>query len=442
MKKSVIALSIAILIPTLFSCANKNNSEMMSHNSQMMKQPTQIVKHSWTDREVTILKSLSLYNLKPTADNTNRVVNNADAIKLGHKLFFDTRFSSNGKVSCASCHKPELFFTDGLAQAVGLTPTLRNSPTIVGASNHIWFFRDGRVDSLWSQALHPIENSQEHRSNRSQFAQTIFRDPELKADYEKIFGKIPDISNVNRFPKNAGPVRIKEMHKAWKNMNKLDQNIITNIFVNGAKSIAAYETKIQHASSRFDNYVKAISENNEDKINNLLTKNETAGLKIFLDKGKCFICHNGPMFTDQGFHNIGTPPLNVKKYDYGRSKAVRRVKKNPFNCLSEYNDAKDKSCDELKYIVFHEEETMAAFKTPSLRNVTKTAPYMHGGQYKTLADVIKHYNKPPPTKVGMNKLLDIDLTDKEMMQLEAFLSTLDSPIAADPSLLTAPKNPF
>ena len=184
--------------------------------------------------------------------------------------------------------------------------------------------------------------------------------------------------------------------------------------------------------------MKWYKQRDEDKIKTILSKNETAGLKIFLDKGKCFICHNGPTFSDQGFHNIGTPPLNVKRYDYGRSKAVRRVKKNQFNCVLANNDSADKSCDELKYIVFHDEETYAAFKTPSLRNVTKTAPYMHAGQYKTLNEVIKHYNKPPPTKVGMNKLLDIDLTDEEILQLEAFLKTLNSQIKAKPSLLVSP----
>jgi len=433
MKNLVILLSVTISLSSLIACVG--NTKKMP-NEEVASKKMSI--HNWSEREVRILESLSLYNAKPKQDKTNRVVNNADAAKLGQKLFFDKRFSTDGTVACASCHKPKLFFTDGLPQAVGLSKTTRNAPSIVGASNNTWFFLDGRVDSLWSQALHPIENTLEHGNNRSQFAKVIFNDPELKKDYEKVFGPLPDISNKSRFPDNAGPIRVREIKKAWKNMAPADQKIITDIFVNGGKAIAAYETLLQPAPSRFDKYVKAVSNNDAEKIQSLLNKDEVAGLDIFLDKGKCFICHNGPMFSDQGFHNIGTPPLNVKKYDFGRSKAVRRVKKNPFNCLSEYNDSKDKSCDELKYIVIHEEETMAAFKTPSLRNVTKTGPYMHGGQYKTLSEVIKHYNDPPATKVGMNKLLDIDLTDEEMAQLEAFLKTLDSPIAADPSLLTAP----
>ncbi|MDH5257545.1 MAG: hypothetical protein OEX07_06040 [Gammaproteobacteria bacterium] len=420
MKNITNTLSLFLVFPLLLSCAGVSGKKV-SHESVPQA-------HQWSEREVTILKSLSLNDFIPTKDETNRVVNNPDAARLGKKLFFEKRFSADGTVSCSSCHNPEFYFTDGLAQAVGLFKTTRNAPTIVGASNDIWFFRDGRVDSLWSQALHPIENPLEHRSSRSQFAKVIFNDPDLKVDYEKVFGPMVDISNSTRFPENAGPIQIKQMRKNWQSMAATDQKIITDIFVNGGKAIAAYETLLQPSPSRFDKYVKAVDKGDVAKMKEHLTKNEVAGLKIFIDKGKCFICHNGPMFSDQGFHNIGTPPLNVKKYDYGRSKAVRRVKSNPFNCLSEYNDAKNKNCDELEYMVFHDEDTLAAFKTPGLRNVTKTGPYMHAGQYKTLADVIKHYNKPPPTKVGMNKLLDIDLNDLEMQQLEAFLTSLDSPV--------------
>ena len=428
MKKTINIVTFSTLICSLLSCASNNlDLAQKSMNHQNMAMHTTVQKE-WNEREVVILESLSLDNLSQKQDATNRVASNENAAKLGKKLFFNKRFSFDGSISCASCHKPELFFTDGLPQAVGLLNTSRNAPTIVGASHHTWFFLDGRVDSLWSQALHPIENEREHRSSRSQFAHVIFADPDLKKDYEKVFGPMPDISDSLRFPKDAGPIKIKEVKKAWKNMAKGDQKVITDIFVNGGKAIAAYETLLQPSSSRFDDYVSAVRNNDVKAMKSILSKDEIAGLKVFLDKGKCFICHNGPMFTDENFHNIGIPPLNVKRYDYGRSKAVRKVKNSPFNCLSEYNDSVDKSCDELKYMVIHEEETMAAFKTPSLRNVTKTAPYMHAGQYKTLKDVIKHYNKPPPTKVGMNKLLDIDLTDVEMQQLEDFLKTLDSPI--------------
>ena len=397
------------------------------------------IEHRWDARQISTLENLWLNNLEPKKDVTNRVVNNPDAASLGKNLFFDTRFSADGNIACATCHKPELYFTDGLPQAKGLEQTKRNTPTIVGVSQNTWYFLDGRTDSLWAQAMGPIENHLEHGSSRNHFAHEIYKDADLRAGYEKIFGPIPNISDLSRFPIHAGPIKKdKPASKAWRNMNKADRKIINDIFVNSAKAIAAFETQLQPAPSRFDNYVEALINKDTDKMLSALSINEAAGLKVFIsmNKGKCMICHNGPMLTDMEFHNIATPPLNVKRYDYGRRKGVTRVKRNKFNCLSDYNDAKEKSCDELKYMVVHEEETMAAFKTPSLRNVTRTAPYMHGGQYKTLSEVIKHYNDPPSTKVGMSNLLDIDLTDKEMAQLEAFLKTLDSPITAESALLT------
>jgi len=400
------------------------------------------MEHRWDAGQISTLENLWLKNLEPKKDITNRVVDDPDAATLGKKLFFDTRFSADGNIACATCHKPELHFTDGLAQAKGLAQTKRNTPTIVGASQHTWYFVDGRTDSLWAQAMGPIENHLEHGSSRNHFSHEIYKDADLRAGYERVFGPMPDISDLSRFPYHAGPIKKdKTASKAWRSMNKTDRKIINNIFVNSAKAIAAFETQIQPKSSRFDNYVEALINKDSNKMLSTLTTDEAAGLKVFIDmdKGKCMICHNGPLFTDLEFHNIATPPLNVKRYDFGRRKGVSQVKRNSFNCLSEYNDSKDRSCDELKYMVFHEEETMAAFKTPSLRNVTKTAPYMHAGQYKTLSEVIKHYNKPPPTKVGMNKLLDIDLSDLEIKQLEDFLKTLDSPIAADISLLSKPK---
>lgn len=397
------------------------------------------VAHQWTEQELARISPLWIgYLDKNISDPSNRVFENPDAAALGQKLFFDKRFSANGQVACASCHKPDLYFTDGLKVGQGIGTVTRNSPTIVGASFHNWFFHDGRADSLWAQAMGPLEDRKEHGGSRTQYAHIIYNDPEYRASYEKLFGPMPDLSDKKRFPVNAGPVRDKKRLKAWKRMAEADQTAITDIFVNMAKAIAAYERLLKPAPSRFDNYVKALMDRNKEAMDNLMSEEELAGLKLFVTKANCWLCHNGPMFTDFSFHNIATPPVNVKKYDYGRKKAIHIVKKSPFNCRGEYNDAKDKNCDELEYMEFHEEETMAAFKTPSLRNVTKTAPYMHAGQYKTLSEVMKHYADPPGTKVGLSDLLPVELNDKELAQLEAFLKTLDSPIDADPKLLSSP----
>ena len=395
--------------------------------------------HDWNEDDLLVLRRLWIGSLPATPPgNTNAVADNPDAARLGQKIFFDTRFSANGQIACSHCHNPDMYFTDGLEVARGIESVTRNAPTIVGASYNTWFFHDGRADSLWSQALGPLEHPFEHGGNRSQYAHIVYADTSLRALYEKLFGKMPDLSDQKRFPVNAGPVANKASKKAWGKMSADDQKAITLVFVNIAKAIAAYERKLKPAASKFDNYIQAAFDKDNAKMKSLLSDEELAGLRVFMSKGNCIICHNGPMLTDNIFHNIATPPRNVQRYDFGRSKGVHRVKKSTFNCLGEYNDAKEKNCDELKYLVVHKEETMGAFKTPSLRNVAKTAPYMHGGQYKTLSDVLKHYAEPPPTKLGLSDLLPVELNDAELAQLEAFLRTLDSPIDADPKWLTPP----
>ena len=408
------------------------------------------VEHRWSSFEAATLKSLWIGNLilKPKTDKTNRVANNPLAVELGHKLFFDTRFSRNGKISCASCHKPEKYFTDGLDTAKGIKMLARNAPTIVGSSQHTWFFHDGRADNLWSQALGPLENALEHGGNRNQFAHIIYNDAAHRKTYELIFGKMPNISNKKRFPKNAGPVKDKRSRQAWSQMTKADKKTITDIFVNIGKVIAAYESQLQPAASRFDNYVKALMQKNLQEMEKQLSINEVKGLRIFVSKAQCTVCHSGPMFTDKGFHNISIPPRKSQtgknlKHDWGRYKGAQQVLKSPFNCRSEYNDAlkskNEKDCDELEYMVMDSHETQGAMKTPSLRNVAKTAPYMHGGQFKTLVEVIKHYDNPPPVTFRKSELfLNFDLDEKEVAQLEAFLKSLNSPINAAPKWLVAP----
>jgi len=397
----------------------------------------------WKSSQLDMLKSLWIGYQKKEVDLSNRIVSNPIAIKMGHRIFFDPRFSTNGKISCSSCHQPQHFFSDGLDTGQGLKKLTRNSPSIVGVSHNTWFFHDGRNDSLWSQALGPLENEKEHGGNRNQYAHIIYSDPILHKSYKLLFGTMPDISDLKRFPKHAGPVANKSAVQVWLKMRKEDQKIITSIFVNIGKVIAAYETQLQPGASRFDNYVKALLEKNTKDMQKQLSDTELKGLQLFLGKGNCTMCHSGSMFTDKGFHNISVQPRIPGKFDWGRYTGAQQVVKSPFNCRSEYNDTPSdkgiKQCDELEYIVMDRHETFGAMKTPSLRNVSKTAPYMHAGQYKTLKDVLKHYNDPPPLTNRQSELFpDINLNEEELDQLEAFLLALDSPITADKALLVKP----
>ncbi|MDH5231872.1 MAG: cytochrome-c peroxidase [Gammaproteobacteria bacterium] len=393
----------------------------------------------WTAAELNIIKSLSLSSLpeQPT-DKSNRVLQNQQAQQLGQQLFFDTRLSANGKVACATCHQPALYFTDGLKTAQGLSITRRNTPSIVGAAYGIWFFHDGRSDSLWSQALGPIENELEHGINRAWLAQQIFYDQSLRQQYETIFGAMPELNNQTIYAKFAGPVADKQAMANWQAMSDAARKDINTVFANVGKSIAAYESKLKPAASRFDQYAEAILRGQIQQAEKILNKDEIAGLKLFIGEAMCTVCHNGPMFSDSIFHNIATPPASTKNYDWGRYPAVAQVLKSEFNCSGDFNDSENKTCNELNYIVKDKHHTIGAFKTPSLRNVSKTAPYMHAGQFESLADVIEHYNKPAKTLIGQSDLMKIKLDEKQKKQIEAFLLSLDSEIAADVSYLQAP----
>lgn len=415
------------------------DSSTESQLSMPMMHGTSSSGHDWNEDDIMVLRRLWIGSLPETPPgNTNAVADNPEAAKLGQKIFFDKRFSANGQIACVTCHNPDLYFTDGLEVAQGIGTVKRNAPTIVGTSYNTWFFLDGRADSLWSQALGPLEDELEHGGTRAQYAHLVYSDASMREQYEKLFGPMPDLLDKTRFPVNAGPVKDRAAKKAWNAMKPEDRKAITRIYANIGKVIAAYERKLYPAPSKFDDYVEAASKKDKARMKKLFSDDELAGLRLFMSKANCMICHNGPMFTDNIFHNIATPPRSDKMYDFGRSKGVHRVKKSEFNCLSDFNDAKEKNCDELKYMVVHKEETYAAFKTPSLRNVSKTAPYMHAGQYKSLSDVLKHYADPPSTKVGMSDLLPVELNERELAQLEAFLRTLDSSIDADPALLSPP----
>jgi cytochrome c peroxidase len=143
------------------------------------------------------------------------------------------------------------------------------------------------------------------------------------------------------------------------------------------------------------------------------------------------------MFTDHGFHNIGVPYAEGLDRDWGRYQGVRKVIKDEFNCLGEYSDAGKEDCAELRFAKTARDETIGAFKTPTLRNVTETAPYMHSGQFASLDEVLEHYRRPPRAPIGHTDLVPIQLTAEEIEQLKAFLHTLSGPPAVAPELLSA-----
>lgn len=389
---------------------------------------------AWSEHELATLRSLAISALPPLPpDPTNRYADDPRAAELGHRLFFDTRLSADGKVSCATCHDPGRDFQDGLPLGVGTGTTTRRTMPIAGTAHSPWLFWDGRKDSQWSQALGPLESPVEHGGTRLQYAHVVAR--HYRDAYEAVFGPLPDLTGL---PEHGGPVPDADRRAAWEALEPAQREAVTRVFVNLGKAIAAYERTLQFGASRFDRYVEQLSNGRPIPDGDDLTADEKAGLRLFIGKAQCINCHNGPLFTDNHFHNTGVPERPGLPGDAGRAAGAQQVLADAFNCLSPYSDADPSACAELAFMVTEGEELMRAFKPPTLRNATLRPPYMHAGQLATLDDVLAHYNRAPAAPEGHSELRPLRLSRKELTQLGAFLHTLETPISAPATFLSAP----
>ncbi|MEO8102878.1 MAG: cytochrome c peroxidase [Betaproteobacteria bacterium] len=390
---------------------------------------------TWSPAELAVLASMRLNQLPPvTRDASNAYEADPAAAALGRRLFFDTRFSRNQAVSCATCHDPDRQFQDGRPQGQALGITARRTMPVAGAGYGPWLFWDGRKDSLWSQALGPMEDAREHGGNRLRHAHLM--QAHYRVEYEKVFGAMPDISGL---PPDAGPLGTPLEKTAWNVLAPADQQRVSRIFANIGKAIAAFEKTLRHGESRFDRYVEAVLRGAGPA--SPLSAPEVNGLRTFIAKGQCVSCHNGPLFTDHFFHSTRVPPLDPVKPDPGRAAGAVMVQEDPFNCLGPFSDAGPAQCPELRFMVIHDPALRRAFKTPSLRGVALRPPYMHAGQFATLTEVIRHYVKAPETVIvatrsghshGLGSELNpLTLSEQEIEELVAFLGTLSGSVIED-----------
>ena len=383
----------------------------------------------WSVAEIAVLKSLRLEepenNQLATSGNVEKLSQNTDARAIGKKLFFDSQLSKNNSISCSTCHQPDRNFTDGLSTSIGLEPLTRNAPTLVGSGAQRWFYWDGRRDSLWSQALVPMEAPAEMGNTRTRIAQYITQD--YLGEYETIFGSTPPLPKG--LPMEATPAGTAVQKTAWQSLPLNIRERINRIFSNTGKLIAAWEASLTHQPTRFDLFVDLLSEGNTSGAHEILNENERAGLKLFINnKTQCMNCHNSPLFTNHGFHNIGTGMSKNGDMDFGRMIGSQMVLMDEFNCGSQYSDSQSNACRELKYSNEngHGSNTRGAFKVPTLRGLSRTAPFMHDGRFDSLEEVMDFYINPPAATNTMRHELPTlnHLTEEDKKNLIAFLNTL------------------
>jgi cytochrome c peroxidase len=350
----------------------------------------------FTDAETRAILAHGPWPAPWTRDPSNRVSGNAAAIDLGERLFFDRRLSGNGEISCSRCHLPERNWSDGLARAVGLEEVDRNAPSVINARYQRWFGWDGANDSLWSQSIRPILDPRELGAGAARVAKLVRSDRDLPCRYRKTFGMTPGAD---------------------------DESVLVDV----AKALAAFQETLVSGRTAFDEFRDAIARG--DKIAaKRYPEPAQRGLRIFIGKGSCNMCHAGPAFTNGEFHDTGIPFfIRPGQVDSGRHGGIKRLLANRMNLLGPYNDdAKRSSAVGTRHVVL-EHRNFGEFKVPSLRNLALTAPYMHNGALATLRDVVRHYSEISPDRLhsdGEAILKPLRLTERETGDLVAFLESL------------------
>jgi cytochrome c peroxidase len=296
----------------------------------------------------------------------------------------------------------------------------------LGVASFNWFMLDGSADSLWAQALIPLENQIEHGGTRTQYVQYVLnRYPQL---YQAAFGSLPALLMNTILPEQASPTsQYVDEQKNWQRLGTQIQTEINRVYANIGKSLAAYQATLWPRDTRFDRYIDQVTASSRPPDISgkpLLSADEIAGLKLFIsEQGQCIRCHNGALFSNGDFHatTVPMPHLSAQK---GRFTGVEHALKDPFNCLGDYSDSKLAQCKELIFIKRASDELKGATKVPSLRNIADTAPYMHAGQFSTLTEVLRYYNRAATPFGTHSDLAPLKLLPYQLNQLEVFLLTL------------------
>lgn len=387
----------------------------------------------------------------PPSDPTNAHADDPGAIHLGNWLFFEERLSASGGISCATCHNPYLGLSDRKPLSVGHDVGEFNSPHLWGVGHNRWHFWDGRAETLWQQALAPLENHVEMGSTRTAIVILFARDAELRTAYEKVFGAFPFTEEeALELPADATPFANDPedlQQKMWMRMDEGVRDRVNEAFVNIGKAIAAFERTIMPPEAPFDRYVRGL-ETGDPELLGALSPEAERGLKLFMGEANCFLCHSGPMFTDGEFHNTRVAPERADIPPHrGRDGAFSELKRAEFGSASRWSDAPDGIRAQITAGLQRTPHNWGQFKTPSLRQAAETMPYMHRGQFATLRDCVEHYSTfegalPPDHHAIPDPLLrPLALSEAEIDALVAFLESLTGEVGGL-DRITEPSSPI
>jgi cytochrome c peroxidase len=352
---------------------------------------------TFTADERAAILSHGPWPAQTTPDPGNRVSGMSAAIALGRQLFFDTRLSRDGSRSCATCHDPAKSFADGRPRSLGHERLDRNAIALANLRLNRWYGWSGGADSLWAQSLRPILDAKEFAMTAPQLRDRLASDEKISGTYRELFSA------------------------------ELATDPSERMLVNLAKALAAFQETIVTPRTAFDDFRDALERDDAAGMARYPPAAQR-GLQIFVGKGRCSVCHFGANFTNGEFDDVGVPYFaEPGRVDTGRYGGIATLRDNPFNLLGPYNDGADATHTRH---VEPQHRNWGEFRVPSLRNVARTAPYMHDGSKATLADVVRHYSEVDQERLhgddGARIVRALRLTAQERADLIAFLETLSS----------------
>jgi cytochrome c peroxidase len=319
----------------------------------------------WRPDELASIASLGPWPAPAVRDPSNRVSGSAAAAALGEALFHSTRLSAVAGMRCASCHEPWRHFTDGRSRAVGAAAGARNTPSLLDVRLQRWFGWDGGNDSLWSQSIRPMLDPREMRSDAAHVARALRDDETLKRLYALAFGRAPPADDETAL-------------------------------VDAGKALAAYQETLTSERTSFDAFRDALGRGDAAAAGRYPVAAQR-GLRLFIGRGRCVRCHAGANFSDGEFHpsriasqlHDGTP-------DRGRALGVEKLLASPYARSGRFDDGVDGA---TRFAPQPAQD--GAFRTPALREVGTTAPYMHDGSIANLCDALQPHaaleGRPAPT---------------------------------------------
>lgn len=345
----------------------------------------------------------------PALDPGNAWAGRTATIILGQQLFFDPRLAPDGRLACASCHRPGQAFADGQRRSQGRIVLDRNAPSLWNAVHERWWGWDGAADSLWSQALRPLLDARELASNPGHLRQLIDGDAELSCRWRRSFAQ---------------------------GLPTDDEALLVLL----AKALGAFVGSLVSAPTPFDRFRDAL-ERGDAGAAARYPPDALRGLRLFVGRGRCHLCHGGPRLSHGEFADIGAGFfVRPGVVDPGRHGGILALQRSRHNLLSAHADAPGEAALKTRHVQL-QHRNYGEFKVPSLRNVALTAPYLHDGRIATLDGVLRHYSELDLDRLhadGERILEPLRLSAAESGDLKAFLHSLTDPAALDWAASAAP----